>query len=1508
MITRRRPRLFLEELESREVLSTFYVATTGNDNNAGTLAAPWQTLSHALSAANSGDTIDLRGGTYAGGVTVTDSNITIQSYPGEHAVVSSPTSGGAAIVIDVQGDGFTLNSVEVIGGTYYGLKFELGLAPNGLVENCKVHDTGEDCIKVQTNNMTFINDEIYNSGVTNTSSPNGIDDVNGNNLHVVQCYFHDIANAEALYAKGGDTGTLIERNLIVNCLVGFLIGGDTDTNLVNTTNNPNYYENIGGIARNNIIVNTVYAGIGLWAASGAQVYNNTLINCATGGSQSGIFLRDVQHSGGPDTPCNNVTIINNIISMSASGGRPVFSIHDLGTAALTGTLTMANNLYYAGTGPVSWVDDRNSESDTTLAGWQSYLTSIGVSSNDVNSLVGDPQFNTSTNHIPLTSPAVDKGQTIASFSNDYYGTSRPQGIAWDIGAEEVIQAAPGVISHFSISAPASSTAGSPFSVTVTALDSFNNPVLTYTGTVHFTSTDTAAVLPADYTFTVGDAGVHTFTNAITLQTAGNKSVTATDSAKNTVTGSASLTVSAASATHLQVSAYPSPTTAGAAHNFTVTALDQFNNVATGYTGTVHFTSSDSQPVLPADFIFAGANAGVHTFSATLKAAGTQSITATDTVTGTITGTQSSITVSPAAATHFSVSGFASTTTAGTAHNFTITALDAFGNIATGYTGTVAFTSNDTQAVLPANFAFTAANAGTHAFSATLKTAGTRSITATDTVTGTINGAQTGITVSAAAASRFLVSGFTSPTTAGVAHNLVVTAQDAFGNTATGYIGTASFTSSDAQAVLPASYTFVAGDSGVHTFSATLKTTGTQSITATDTTTSTIKGTQSSITVNAAAATSLTVSGYASPTVAGVAHNFTVTARDAFGNVAGGYTGTVNFTSTDSKPVLPANYTFVAADAGSHTFSATFKTAGAQSVTATDTVAGAIKGTQSGITVNPAAASRLVVANFPGTTTAGVSQSFKVTAQDAFGNTATGYTGIIAFISSDAQAVLPAQYTFTGADAGAHTFNATLKTAGKQSITAADTVTSTLNGTQSNITVQPAAVSVLKISAPASVTAAQAFTVTVRAADAFGNTVTSYAGTIHFTSSDLGATLPANYTFVGADAGVHTFTNSVTLVASGAQTVHATDTVTSSVTGQATIQVNTTFAGLVGRVSTTGQWWVAASNGSAAFANHLATTWNPSATWVDVQTGDFSGNGKTDIIGRDLATGQWWVAVNNGSTFTTSLWATWNPSVTWVDVKVGDFNGDGKSDIVGRWLQTGQWWVGISNGSSFTTALWATWNPNVTWVDVNVGNFKGDGKADIVGRYLQGGSWWVGTSNGASFTTSQWASWSPTATWVDVQVGDFNGDGKSDIAGRWLQAGAWYVGISNGSSAFTTTYWATWSTAVTWVDVHAGDFNGDGKSDIVGRALQTGQWWAGISNGAVFSTSLWATWSTAVTWVDVQVGDFNGDGKDDITGRVSQNGQIWTGISNGNTAFNTTLWGTWSSAVTWVDVHVADQAS
>src|SRR4029077_5593415 len=98
--------------------------------------------------------------------------------------------------------------------------------------------------------------------------------------------------------------------------------------------------------------------------------------------------------------------------------------------------------------------------------------------------------------------------------------------------------------------------------------------------------------------------------------------------------------------------------------------------------------------------------------------------------------------------------------------------------------------------------------------------------------------------------------------------------------------------------------------------------------------------------------SLHFSGLPASTVAGNANTFTVTAQDAFGHTATGYTGTVHFNSRDGQAGLPGNYTFTSGDSGVHTFSATLKTVGTQSLTATDTVTGTITGSQTGITVNP----------------------------------------------------------------------------------------------------------------------------------------------------------------------------------------------------------------------------------------------------------------------------------------------------------------------------------------------------------------------------------------------------------------------------------------------------------------------------------------------------------------------------------------------------------------------------
>lgn len=402
------------------------------------------------------------------------------------------------------------------------------------------------------------------------------------------------------------------------------------------------------------------------------------------------------------------------------------------------------------------------------------------------------------------------------------------------------------------------------------------------------------------------------------------------------------------------------------------------------------------------------------------------------------------------------------------------------------------------------------------------------------------------------AANLALSGFPSATTAGTSGTFTVTALNADGTVDTGYTGTVNFSSSDAQAALPAAYTFTSADAGKHTFNAILKTAGTQSITATDAAARTVTGSESGITITPAAASQFDISVPARST-AGSAFSITVTARDPYNNIATGYAGTLQFSSSDSQANLPGDYTFTTADAGVHSFTnaVTLKTAGDPTLWVMDTSTHITSSVEAA--VSPAAASTMMVYGFSSPITAGTAGSFTVMLKDAYGNVARGYTGTVHFTSSDAKAVLPANYTFTSSDQGKHTFSATLKTAGTQSITATDTVNASLHGTDSGIMVKPAAASKFVLSAPSSVMPGQSFSLTLTVEDAYGNVITGYTGTIHFTSSDSTAKLPANYTFTASDNGVHTFTGLV-LKKTGNQTITVTDTHNSSITGKKVVDV------------------------------------------------------------------------------------------------------------------------------------------------------------------------------------------------------------------------------------------------------------------------------------------------------------------------------------------------------------------
>src|SRR5439155_1544504 len=135
---------------------------------------------------------------------------------------------------------------------------------------------------------------------------------------------------------------------------------------------------------------------------------------------------------------------------------------------------------------------------------------------------------------------------------------------------------------------------------------------------------------------------------------------------------------------------------------------------------------------------------------------------------------------------------------------------------------------------------------------------------------------------------------------------------------------------------------------------------------------------------------------------------TLTAYDSFGNRATGYTGIVKFRSDDPQAGLPSAYTFTPADGGVKTFQVTFRTAGAHGLSVSHAAPGSAAA--AAVPVAPADASRFELAA-PKATDERVPFAVTLTAFDAFGNRAFGFTGTVTFSSDDPRAVLPAPVRF-----------------------------------------------------------------------------------------------------------------------------------------------------------------------------------------------------------------------------------------------------------------------------------------------------------------------------------------------------------------------------------------------------------------------------------------------------------------------------------------------------------------
>ena len=202
------------------------------------------------------------------------------------------------------------------------------------------------------------------------------------------------------------------------------------------------------------------------------------------------------------------------------------------------------------------------------------------------------------------------------------------------------------------------------------------------------------------------------------------------------------------------------------------------------------------------------------------------------------------------------------------------------------------------------------------------------------------------------------------------------------------------------------------------------------------------------------------------------------------------------------------------------------------------------------------------------------------------------------------------------------------------------------------------------------------------------------------------------------------------------------------------------------------------NSSLGSGSFDATSDGGTGTFITLGPVISSGTGGADVEWQDGIGGPLAAWAMNGAQIASGQEITFQgnvvaPNASWSVAGIGDFNGDDNSDLLWR-NQNGTLVDWSLNGSQITSAQDVTFQgspaaPNSSWNVAGIGDFNGDGKSDILWRNTNGtvAEW---TMNGSQVTSGRDVTFqgnvlAPNATWSVAGIGDFDGDGKSDVLWR-----------------------------------------------------------------------------------------------------------------------------------------------
>lgn len=269
--------------------------------------------------------------------------------------------------------------------------------------------------------------------------------------------------------------------------------------------------------------------------------------------------------------------------------------------------------------------------------------------------------------------------------------------------------------------------------------------------------------------------------------------------------------------------------------------------------------------------------------------------------------------------------------------------------------------------------------------------------------------------------------------------------------------------------------------------------------------------------------------------------------------------------------------------------------------------------------------------------------------------------------------------------------------------------------------------------------------------------------------------------------------------------------------------------------------------------------------------DFNGDGHDDLfLKSDYAYS--WVGQPDG---TFAFWRVW--FVPGAVVGVGDFSNDGRTDLLIRHpngLLSVYLIKSDQSGFPFEYSSYNAYVPN-DWSVAGTGDFNGDGHDDIIWRNANGAfSEWLAqpVGFGVNFVSNhENASTVMPQDWHVAGTGDFDGDGRDDVLWRH-ESGLVNNWLSQPDSSFKSNANLWINPGVDWKVAGIGDFNGDGRADIIWRN-DNGAFseWLAQANGSFMSNHDKASSMVPLDWHVAGTGDYDGDGRDDVLWRHDAGG-------------------------------------